>query len=306
MKSGTPYRRLPGSAGLIVSKRLWLGQDHVLLVSSNVLSQEYRRFYFNDIEAIVLAEIESAARFYGFVLSIMAGVFTVGLAASGYTFWAVFCVIVCGGLIVFTRTRPLVRCSLKTRIGTQPLASLKHVNTARRVTAILKVEIERVQGMLPAASLSSHPHVDAAAIPPPLETYKGRMHYATFAAMFVVVALTLFRLNVQSQALANTLAGTHIAMILFAVIAAVKQHGNRIASMARTAVVLALAWATASYIAEQVIVATTVQAAYRMPMSFEYWRDPVRDVAIANSVAYTALGLVGLFALLTHKPARVA
>lgn len=306
MKSGNPYRRLPGSAGLIVSKRLWLGPDHLLLVSSNVLAQEYRRFYFNDIEAIVLAEIESAARFYGLVFSIMAGVFTVGLAMAGYTFWAIFCAMVCGILIVFTRTRPVVRCSLKTRVGTQPLASLKYVNTARRVVAILRAEIEKVQGMLPTDSFASHPHIEAATIPPPLDAYKGRMHYATFAAMFVVVALTVFRLNVQSAALANTLAGTHIAMILFAVIAAVKQHGSRIASIARTAVVLTLVWATASYIAEQVIVATTVQAAYRMPMSFEYWRDPVRDVAIANSVAYTALGLLGLFGLLSYKPARAA
>jgi len=207
---------------------------------------------------------------------------------------------------VFTWTRPLVRCSLKTRIGTQPLASLRQVNTARLVAAILKAQIEKVQGMLPADSFGSHPHIDAATIPPPLESYKGRMHYATFAAMFVVVALTVFRLNVQSAALANTLAGTHIAMILFAVIAAVKQHGSRIASIARTTVILTLAWATASYIAEQIIVATTVQAAYRVPMSFEYWRDPVRDVAIANSVAYAALGLLGLFGLLSHKPARAA
>ena len=58
MNPSTTYRRMPGSAGLIMRKRLWLGPDHILMVRSHVLSEEYRRFYFADIEALVVAEVE--------------------------------------------------------------------------------------------------------------------------------------------------------------------------------------------------------------------------------------------------------
>lgn len=306
MKPAPLYRRLPGSAGLVIRQRLWLGPDHALLVRSSVISQDYRRFYFADIEAIVIAEIESASRFYGMVLSIMAGVFTLGLAVSGYTAWAVFCALVCIVLSVFTWTRPLVRCSLKTRVGTQPLPCLKQLQAARRVAAILQAEIQKVQGLMPGDSLASHPHVDGAAVPPPIDPYDGRLHYVAFCAMFAVVALTVLRLNVESAALSNTLAATHVSMVLLAVIAAVKQHGSGLAAAARMVIALTLAWAAVSYIAEQVIVATTIQAAFRTPMSFDYWRDPVRDVAIANAIAYSIFGAAGLFALLSRKQARAA
>src|ERR1700690_2887131 len=98
MNPGTPYRRLPGWSGLIMRKRLWLGPDHILLVSSKVLSEEYRRFYFADIEALVVAEIESPARFYGAVLSVIAVGFTLGLGIADHAITAVVCGLIAIGL----------------------------------------------------------------------------------------------------------------------------------------------------------------------------------------------------------------
>lgn len=299
--SGIPYRRLPGTAGLIVRKRLWLGPDHLLLVGSNVLSQEYRRFYFTDIEALVVAELENPARFYGAVLSVIAVVLTLGLATAGHAITAVLCGLIGLGLGVFTFTRPSVRCSLQTRVSREFLPSLKRMETARRVVAILKTEIEKIQGALPPESLSGHVHVDGLLVPPPLRPYKGSMHYAAFAAMFAVVFLTPLRLNFPSIAIANTLAGTHIGMVVLAIAAAIKQHGTGINRVARTVVALTLTWAAASFVTEQIIVASTIQAAFRNPMSFEYWRDPIWDVAIANAIAYAVFGLVGVFALISHN-----
>src|SRR5690349_11562123 len=238
MNTTAPYRRLPGWAGLIMRKRLWLGSDHILLVRSNVLSEEYRRFYFSDIEALVVAEVESPARFYGAVLSVIAVVITLGLAVSDHIVTAVLCGLIGIGLAVFTFTRPLVRCSLKTRVSQEFLPSLKRLETARRVMAMLQTEVEKVQGALPAESVSAHPHVAGPTVPPPLRPYKGSMHYATFAAMFAVVLLTPLRLHFPSVVLANTLAGMHISMVVLAIVAAVKQHGAAISRAARTVVAL--------------------------------------------------------------------
>jgi len=46
------YRRLPGNAAALASyHRLWLGPDHLLAVRSVGFSEEYKRFYFSDIQA---------------------------------------------------------------------------------------------------------------------------------------------------------------------------------------------------------------------------------------------------------------
>lgn len=299
--AATPYRRLPGSSGLIIRKRLWLGADHILLVTSTILSQEYRRFYFGDIEALILAEVESPARFYGAVVAIIAGVLTLGLEISGHTIIAVLFGVASAGLGVFALTRPLVRCALKTRVSREFLPSLKRLETARSVMAALRSEIERAQGALPAESLASHPQVEGPALPPPLRPYRGAVHYAAFAAMFAVALLTPGRLNSSSMALANALAVTHIGMVILAIIAAVKQHGSEINRTARTVVALTLAWAATSFVTEQIIVASTIQAAFRNPMSFDYWRDPIWDVAVANAIAYAIFGLIGLFAMISHN-----
>ncbi|MBI3870776.1 MAG: hypothetical protein HY299_19775 [Verrucomicrobia bacterium] len=47
-----PYRPLSGkSSGLGGSYRLFAGPDHLLLVTANGFREEYRRFYFADIQA---------------------------------------------------------------------------------------------------------------------------------------------------------------------------------------------------------------------------------------------------------------
>lgn len=302
MMPAISYRRLPGAAGFIFRQQLWLGPDHLLLVSSNALSQEYRRFYFGDIQGLVVAEIENAARFYGFVLSAIAFVLTLGLVAADHYVWAVLCGLLAASLLTFAWTRPLVHCVLKTRVSTQHLSTVKSVEAARKFASTLKAEIEKHQGPLPAEWLAAH-HVDGLTVPPALHPYKGAMHYAAFGAMFAVALLTPLRLHSHGGAIGNVLAGTHIGMVLFAVIAAVKQHGSTISRVARAAIALTLAWAAVAYLGEQVIVATDVQAALRNPMSFDYWRDPIWDVAIANAVAYTVFGIVGIFALLSHRTA---
>jgi len=303
MTAAISYRKLPGAAGFIFRQRLWLGPDHILLVNSNALSQEYRRFYFGDIQGLVLAEVENAARFYGFVLSVIAFVFTLGLVAADHYIWAVLCGLTAASLLTFAWTRPSVHCVLKTRVSAQHLSTLKSAEAARKFASTLKAEIEKHQGPLPAEWVAAHPHVDGPTVPPALHPYKGGMHYAAFAAMFAVALLTPWRLHSHGGAVGNILAGTHIGMVLFAVIAAVKQHGSTISRVARVAIALTLAWAAVSYIGEQVIVATDVQAAFRNPMGFDYWRDPIWDVAIANAVAYSVFGIIGIFALLSHRTA---
>src|SRR5437016_13358775 len=48
-----PYRRLPGKQrGWIRKSSLWEGEDHLLLVRGTRFAEDYRRFYYRDIQAI--------------------------------------------------------------------------------------------------------------------------------------------------------------------------------------------------------------------------------------------------------------
>ena len=301
MSSPSMYRHVPGSSGLFVRKALWFGPDHVLLVTSNVFSEQYRRFYFSDIQAFTAAEIENPARFYGWVLAVISGVLTFALASVGHAIWAMLTLIACGALIVFAVTRSEMRCTLKTQVSTERLPSIKTRDGARDFVAALRQEIEKAQGALPPGALGAHQHTTGTIAPPPLHAYRGGVHWATFALMFAVAALTPIRLTMPSAALSNFLAATHLSMVAVAVVAAVRQHGAALSRVVRTVIAITLAWSAASFLGEQLIVASSIQDAFRNPMAFQYWRDPVRDVAVANAIAYFSLGLVGVLALISQR-----
>jgi hypothetical protein len=311
--NGIPYWRLPGSSGFIFRKALWLGPDHLLSVSSNVSSQEYRRLYFSEIQALVVTEVESSARFYGLVFAGIAGAFAIALALKDHNreyfldmqlFWAVICAFACIGLVVFALTRPKVRCSLKTRAGTQYLPSLKSMERARRVAAILRTEIDKAQGTLPGDVLVYSP-IEAARIPPGFRAYKGWMHHAAFAVMLVSALLALLRpSDAASRVYTDVMAGLHMAVLVLVCAAAVNQRGSGISQTARMSIALSLTWTACSFVATVAVVAafaSSLQVPLQSRLAFEYWRDPIRDIANANAIAYAIFGLVGMIAMFTVK-----
>ncbi|MHA3773053.1 hypothetical protein ACXR0O_16085 [Verrucomicrobiota bacterium sgz303538] len=49
------YRKLPGrGAGWFGVTRIWLGDDHLLSVNSTLGVESYQRFYFREIEALII------------------------------------------------------------------------------------------------------------------------------------------------------------------------------------------------------------------------------------------------------------
>jgi hypothetical protein len=57
-----PYRKLPGTRrGFIQKSSVWAGPDHLLLVRGTRFRDEYKRFYYRDVQAIAVAR---APRFH--------------------------------------------------------------------------------------------------------------------------------------------------------------------------------------------------------------------------------------------------
>ncbi len=56
------YRRLPGVSQWISVRTLWCGRDHLMAVDTTVAGESYRRFYFKDIQAVIVRRTMSFSR----------------------------------------------------------------------------------------------------------------------------------------------------------------------------------------------------------------------------------------------------
>jgi hypothetical protein len=151
------YRRLPGhGSSAFENMRLYLGADHLLQVSSSGFTESYRRFYFRDIQAIVLrksalGKVWNAvwASVFGLLAAIASGIG--GPAAIAW--WAVAGIFLLVLALNIGRG-PTCVCQLRTAVQTRTLLSLNRLRNATRVIAQLRPLIEAAQGALPREELA--------------------------------------------------------------------------------------------------------------------------------------------------------
>ena len=161
-RSEKVYRRLPGrTSGFLSYGRLWLGPDHLLFVRTAFFAEEYKRFYFRDIQAIVtrrteLREILNAG--FAFV-AIVFGVMSI-FTDSG---WQAFLLVMTAGffvaLIVNWLRGPTCVCHVRTAVQSEELSPLKRFRMARKVIERLRPDIEKAQGPLAPELLRPKPPV---------------------------------------------------------------------------------------------------------------------------------------------------
>jgi hypothetical protein len=158
------YRRLPGRGMdvdgnrlLAVSRSLctaWMGKDHLLLVSRTGYTETYKRFYFCDIQAVIIRKTAASA-FWNTVLAILAiTLILFGIAVSDnigkgflFSFGGFFALLV---LISLWRGATCVT-HIKTAVQTEQLAAWHRMRAARKGMAILRPRLQEAQGgFLPA------------------------------------------------------------------------------------------------------------------------------------------------------------
>jgi hypothetical protein len=152
----THYEKLPGRRrGFIFGSSVWVGPDHLLLVKSYRFREEYRRFYFRDIQAIVSA---SAPRFHVSTRSAAVGaVWSIFLmiAYLNARFAGVKTFATAGGILLvlawigvsFFRS---CRCRIYTAVSSEELPSLYRDWTLRKFRAKVEPLITAAQGVLDA------------------------------------------------------------------------------------------------------------------------------------------------------------
>ena len=153
------YRRLPGRAASLASyHRLWLGPDHLLSVRATGYSEEYKRFYFRDIQAILIGKKDSWKTWnliWGSASGLVVFIGLMSTSGGALFFWLGL-----GGflfllLLVNLLSGPTCVCHIRTAVQTEPLPTLKRLRTARQVIMRLKPRIEEAQGVLAAERLQA-------------------------------------------------------------------------------------------------------------------------------------------------------
>ena len=154
--SKKPYRRLPGLGRQVQSyTRLWLGADHLLWVESTGFSERYKRFYFRDIQAIIIRKTDRG-KIMNYILGSLAGIgYLIGWSAGAV--WSVFFGFM-GSLfllILFSNwlLGPTCVCYLRPAVQTEELKSLNRLRTARKVLRRLQPQLTVAQGIPSAEEL---------------------------------------------------------------------------------------------------------------------------------------------------------
>jgi len=146
------HRRLPGRAASLASyHRLWLGPDHLLSVRTTGYSEEYKRFYYRDLQAIVFRKTDSW-RFWNLFLGIVSAlvVFVALMSSSGDALggWIGLAACLFVLFLINLLRGPTCACHVRTAVQAERLPTLKRLRIARKVVAQLKPLIEAAQGPL--------------------------------------------------------------------------------------------------------------------------------------------------------------
>ncbi|HTV39756.1 MAG TPA: hypothetical protein VMF08_04220 [Candidatus Sulfotelmatobacter sp.] len=157
----TRSRMAPGRLALAVRTRssLWLGPDHLLRIDAENFRENYKRFYYRDIQAILVQKTDGFRNWNIILGIVVAGLFvlTLSLIASSGARWtsdtigtvcffgfivALFVLI----LVLHIVAGPTCRTYLRTAVQIEELSSLGRIKMARHALAEIHPFIVAAQG----------------------------------------------------------------------------------------------------------------------------------------------------------------
>ncbi len=274
-KKEKEYRKLPGTKkGFIIGRyTLWQGVDHLLHVYSRVGVEDYKRFYFNDIQAIITRKT-IAGKIQNGVLGFLLLLFVIPviLNEGGWpAFWAAFAGVLLILLLINLYRGPTCETKLLTAVQTEKLHSLHRLKTAFKVMDRLRSHIESAQGRLGREDLAKIParrvndnaakglSPQAGKTAATARHENGRSHLILFGLLVLdgVLVTSGFLFTHVMVTILSSVAG--ICMGIFVIIALVQQHNSNMSNALR-----AVTWTCLGF------VGITFMAGYAISMVFAF------------------------------------
>jgi hypothetical protein len=322
------YRRLPGKKKcfLIGHHTLWQGSDHLLQIYSRFGAEDYKRYYFDDIQAIITRKTGSG-RIQNIVLAALSGLFCLFAVTSGGG-WSLFHAIIAAAiglvLLINVLRGPTCETVLLTAVQAEKLHSLHRLKKTEPVMNRLRSIIERRQGRINPARFDQQPLSSSgprsvgsagSAIrrsPIAQKPERGRVHLCLFALLVADGLIAVIGFMLTHVAL--TLLGSAVTMLLgiCVVVALVKQHESNLKRPLRTLTWLALGYVCFSFIAGYI---ASMGIAFRHPeilrnqwelfklfSSATPWESPL--IMTVNIIAISGAAVIGIPGLFMLKNSR--
>ena len=305
---------------------LWLGKDHLLCIDSTGYAEEYKRFYFRDLQAVVARR--SNRRMWWNIALVPLNLFPVcmllfaspGLPLSGWDQGDVAVGILFLSLLLLFMALVLINTLkgpgcvfyVRTAVQTEVLPSLNRLRRARKVLDRIRPLIEEAQGRLSPeeiannfgspAALDAPPvialHQTAATAPPPRH-YSGKVHLVLFWLLLADVPLTAVSVLYDKTWMDLASALLMLVTVGYAIASLLKQHNTTLPASLRRLPWLVLGWAALMVVTA---IAYAIVLAINNPDALNRSLSPLEDpVVLVMTVISTggtaALGVAGLVLL---------
>ncbi|MGA2185889.1 MAG: hypothetical protein ABSH47_22955 [Bryobacteraceae bacterium] len=313
------YRRLPGrKSGLLRRDTLWLGPDHLLFVRSSRFTEDYRRFYLSDIQAIVLQQRPTGGRKVVDWAAIGLSVLAVALLfLTDHPVWGFLLAIIVAAYAWHALRREDCKAWLQTAVGTAELPPLCRIGSTRKALAIIDEKIRSAQAAMSEEELSRAletppplPFLSAPsppAVPPPLPAAVDALRAPS--PLYVIAFVWLLALGVLKMLTALSPSWTfvwampagYLCFLALSIVPLIRHGVKNILGVRAVAVftsivitgsigTYALSWATTQ--GTRKVQAADVQKMYEM-------LDKAAPLHVALAVVLLGLAIWGLLAFLT-------
>ncbi|MFH0879929.1 MAG: hypothetical protein V2A34_09470 [Lentisphaerota bacterium] len=176
-KRNKEFVRMPGHGlSVVAPATLYAGPDHMVLIRRTGYVETYKRFYFNDIQAIIV-QLTNHRLYWSLVfavplvMSLLWFLFSrqaqAVVAASLAAFWGLL-------LLINALRGPCCAFRIQTRINEEKISMISRLRAAEKARRILEKRIGGVQGLLSREAVLAQPPPPAQPEAFPVRPAKGR------------------------------------------------------------------------------------------------------------------------------------
>ena len=174
------YRKLAGKGSrpghIFTWYTLWQGPDHFLQIETSGYTEEYKRFFYKNIQSITLRKTNRGRNWNIFLLTMLglgAALLLSVSSTAARVAWGIWAGLFAFFAVINLLMGPTATCRVKTAVQQEDLPSLKRLRKCRKVLARLRPEIATAQGLLNNAEVlalsgeTTAPAPNLSAAPPP-------------------------------------------------------------------------------------------------------------------------------------------
>lgn len=124
-----------------------MGRDHLLHIATGIFVEEYKRFYFRDIQALIVHKSNSRLvwNFVFLFLVLVSALAAVAFSDIGRLVAGIIAILLMVMVLIDFIRGPGCVCNVQTAVQTQKLRSIARINNAQKIMDSLKPFIHKSQ-----------------------------------------------------------------------------------------------------------------------------------------------------------------